>query len=228
MLFLGTVLFLGAYALLPLLLENLVAQGLQNQLGLAEKPEVYLESEPLSTLTGTFEGGRVTLANPQFGDVHPDEVTVDLDPFNVDVLGSVTSGRVKSEEPVSGSLRAEVPEREVARIAATFGIVAAPVREVELEEGWMIVGSEAKVFGARIPVVVEGTLALRRGTLRFEPVQIRPLGAPVPTRLTRGLVREVSFSYPINESPFEVTFSDVEVHKDRLVLFGTVQSLPLG
>jgi hypothetical protein len=50
---------------------------------------------------------------------------------------------------------------------------------------------------------------------------------PLPRGLTQELLRGTDFSYPISESPFEGTFSDVEIHKGRLVLSGEVV-LPAG
>lgn len=224
----GAILLVGAYTLLlPPLLEDLVAEDLQRQFRLAEKPEVNLESGLPGVLTGRFDGGRVTLADPELDGVRLDEVTVDLEPFDLDVSGSVTSGRIQSEQPLSGDFRAQLSEEEVARIAASSG-AAAPVRGVELEEGWMVVGSEVEILGARIPVGVGGSLVLRNGTLRFEPGRIEALGRQVPAGLARRLLQKVDFSYPINESPFEGTFSGVEVHKDLVVLSGEVEGLPVG
>ena len=225
----GAILLAGACSLLiSSFLEDLVAQELRSQFGLAEEPEVDLESRPLSILTGRFEGGQVALAAPEFGGVaRLDQLTVELEPFDLDVLGSVTSGRIKSEEPLSGELRAELSEEEVARIAASSG-TGAPVRSIELEEGWMVVGSEVEILGGRIPIGVEGGLILRNGALRFEPGRIEVLGRPVAEGLARRLLRESDFSYPISESPFEGAFSGVEVRKDRVVLSGKVEGLPVG
>ena len=228
-LFSGAVLLAIAYALLlPPFLEDLVAQELQSQFSLAERPDVDLQSSPANLFAGRFDGGRVALADPELGGVRLDELTVDLDPFDLDVFESVASGRIKSEQPLSGDLRAQLSEEEVARIATSSGTEAS-VRGVELEEGWMVVGSEAEVLGARIPVGMEGSLVLRNGTLRFEPGRIEVFGRPVPKGLARGLLRKADFSYPmVGESPFEGTFSDVEVHKDRIDLFGQVEALPVG
>ena len=115
---LGAVLLVSSCVLLPLLLEKLVAQGLQSGLGLADEPHVEIRGDlPLGTLAGEFEEGQVTFANPELpGDVRPDEVTVDLDPFDLDVLGSVASGRLRVEEPVSGELRIELSEEEIVEI----------------------------------------------------------------------------------------------------------------
>ena len=213
--------------LLPPFLEDLVAQELQSQFRLAERPDVDLRSSPANRFAGRFDGGRVALADPGLGGVRFDEITVDLDPFDLDVFGSVTSGRIKSQQPLSGDLRAQLSEEEVARVATCSGSEAT-VRSIELEEGWMVVGSEAEVLGARIPVDVEGSLVLRNGELRFEPARLEVFGRPVPRRLTRALLRKADFSYPIaGEPPFEGTFCDVEVHKDRIDLFGEVEGLPV-
>ena len=119
MLLLGVVLLIGAYVLLLFFLENLLAENLQSQLGLAEKPEVNLVGNPLNMLAGRFEGGRIAFSNPDLGGVRPDSVTVDLDPFDLDVLGSVTSGWIKSDGPLSGNLEMELPEEEIDRIATS-------------------------------------------------------------------------------------------------------------
>jgi hypothetical protein len=85
--------------LLPSLLEGLVARNLQDGLGLAEAPEVNLVSDPApSVLWGRFEEGEITLTNPEFGGVRPDEVMIDLEPFDIDVRGSVASGRPGERE----------------------------------------------------------------------------------------------------------------------------------
>ena len=130
------------------------------------------------------------------GGARPDEVTVNLDPFDLHVLGSVTSGRIESEEPLSGSLGAELPEEEVAKMAASSGTTTAPVRAVELEEGWMIVDSVVWLRGA-CTVEMEESLVLRNGALVFHPERVEALGRPVPKRLRQGLLRGVDFSYPI-------------------------------
>lgn len=225
----GAVLLVGAYALLlPSFLEDLVAQDLQSQFRLAEKPEVNLESRLPGVLTGRFEGGRVALVDPELGSVvRLDELTVELQPFDLDVLGSLRGGRIQSKQPLSGDLRAQLSEEEVAKVAASSG-TGAPVRSIELEEGWMVVGSEVEILGARIPVGVGGRLLLRNGTLLFEPGRVEVLGRPVTEGLAQGLLRRADFSYPIDEPPFEGAFSDVELHKDLVVLSGEVEGLPVG
>ena len=221
---LGAVLLVSSFVLLPLLLEKLVAQGLQSGLGLADEPHVEIRGDlPLGALAGEFEEGQVTFANPELpGGVRPDEVTVDLDPFDLDVLGSVASGRLRVEEPVSGELRIELSEEEIVEIATVFA--ASPVGEVELEEGRFVVGSEVELLGVRVPVSVEWELDIRDSVLHFEQVRAKALGEPVPDELLAG----ASFEYPIGELPFEGELSSVEIREDRLVLVGRAEDLPVG
>ena len=228
MLFFGTVALISTYVFLPLLCENFVAKSLQNGFGLEEAPEVDLSSDsPRGILAGEFKDGQVTFANPELvGGVPPDGMTVDLDPFDLDVLGSVASGRIRSEEPISGTFQAELSEEKVARIAASSNATA-PVRSVELGEGRLVVGSEIEVLGAHIPVGVDGELSLQNGTLRFEPRLVEAFGTLVPERLTQGLLRGAEFAFPIGELPFG-GLSGVEIQRDRLVLTGEVKNLPLG
>ena len=92
----------------------------------------------------------------------------------------------------------------------------------------MVLDSEVEALGACVPVSREGNLVLQNDALVFDPDRVEALGRPVPRGLMRGLLRGVDFSYPMDESPFELTVSDAEVHKGRLVLSGEVESLPVG
>ena len=209
-------------------MEGLVARNLQSGLGLSEAPEVNLVSDPApSVLLGKFEEGEITLTNPELGGVRPEEMKIYLEPFDLDVPASVARGRIESGRPLSGAFRAELSEEEVARLAAFSETVAAPVRGVRLEEGYLVVGSEIEVVGTRVPVGVEGEAALRDGELLFEPRRLEVLGGDVPERLTRGLLEGVDFAYPI-ELPFEGEVSGIEIHEERLVLAGEVSDLSVG
>jgi LmeA-like phospholipid-binding len=218
----------GAYTFLPPLIDGLIARSLQDGLGLVDAPRVDLESDPApEMLLGEFQGGEVTLADPDLGGVRPDEVSVDLEPFDLDVPGSVADRRIQSKGPLSGTFRAELSEEEVARIAASSDTAVAPVRSVRFEEGYAVLGSEAEVLGTRVPVDVEGDVDLGDGELRFVPERLEMLGTPLPDRLSRELLRGVSFAYPI-VLPFRGEVSTLQVHEGRLVLGGEARDLPLG
>ena len=116
-----------------------------------------LVSDPApSMFFGRFEDGKITLTNSELGYVRPDEAKIYLEPFDLDVPASVAGGRIESEEPLSGMLRVELYEEEVARLAAFSETLAAPVRGVRLEEGYIVVGFEVEALGTRVPVGVEG------------------------------------------------------------------------
>ena len=169
---------------------------------------------------------KVTLADPDLGGVRPDEVSVDLEPFNLDVPGSVANGRIESKEPLSGTFRAELSEEEVARITASSDTAVTPVRSVRLGEGYAVLGSEAEVLGTRVPIDVEGDVDLGDGDLRFVPERLEMRGALLPDRLSRELLGGMSFSYPI-VLPFEGEVSTLEIHRGRLVLGEEARDLPL-
>jgi hypothetical protein len=210
-------------------LEGLVARNLRDGLGLVEAPEVNLVSDPASSvLLGRFEEGEITLTNPELGGVRPDEVEIYLKSFDLDVPASVASGGIESEGPLSGTLRVELSEIEVTRLASFSETLAAPVRGVRLEEGYLVVGFEVEALGTRVPVGVEGDIViLDGGALGFEANRLEVLGEPLPERLTRKLLEGVDFAYPI-ELPFEGEVSGVEVHEDHLVLTGEVSDPFIG
>lgn len=171
---------------------------------------------PPNVFFGKFEQGRVS-----FEGIEPaSETSVALDPFDLDVLGSVAGGRIRSEEPLSGTLRAELSEEEVVRIASSYAVVN--VSDVELEEGKITVGSEPEVLRLSVPVGAEGEVAVHDGALRFEPRQLRVFGEPLPSRVERRLLREADFTYPLGELAGGAEISGVEVHEDRLIFTGDV------
>jgi hypothetical protein len=217
---------ISTYTFLPPLLEKLVARDLQGRLGLAARPEVDLTSDSLpNMLLSRFEEGRVTNTNPELGSVRPDKATVDLRPFDLDVLGSLASGQIRGHGPPSGTLRVQLSKEEVAR-ATPSRAPGMGVTGVDLGERYLTVGSEAEVLGARVLVGMEGGFTLRDGELRFEPRWLEALGAPVPRRSTQDLLRGASFAYPVELPVGEV--SGVEVREDHLVLTGEVEDLPIG
>ena len=122
-------------------------------------------------------GGEITLTNLELGGVRPNEVKIYLEPFDIDVPASVAGRHIESEEPLSGMLRMELSEREVARLATFSEILVAPVNGVRLEEGYLVVGFEGAALGTRVPVGVEGNIVLRDGgELRFEANRLQVLG----------------------------------------------------
>ncbi len=219
----AAIVLVGIYTFLMPVAERMVARNVQNQLGLEERPQVKLESDSLpEMLAGEFSGGRISLGSVDLGDVRAGRIDVDLDPFDLDVLGSLRGSALTSERPLSGMLRAEVPEGEASRL--TRAEADAPVRDIELEEDRVLVKSEASVPGFDVPVSVLGSLALRGGALVFEPRLASALGTPVPEQLLVG----ADFSCPLRGLPRGVQITGVEVIEGRLILSGEMERIPMN
>ncbi len=217
----------GAYTFLLSFAERTAAESIQDRLGLENKPGVELESASLANvLAGEFSGGHISIEDAQFGGVRAESATIELDPFDVSVLDSASSGVLKSEEPLSGTLRVDIPEEEVGRLARVGADV--PVRGVDLNRDGVLVRSAAPVLGVEVPVSIRGTLHLRGEELVFEPQRVEALGAAVPRGLEERALAGTDFAYPLGGLPYGAKISDVEVQEGRLILSGEVERIPLG
>ena len=211
---------LAPYTVLPALLELVVARAFQSQLGLEQTPEVEVESSPAPVMyAGSFSKALVSAEGVGVRNVKIKKVVMELDPFNLNILESVSSGKVSTEKPLSGKLDVELSEDNVSRLAQVGAGV--PVQEVELEDGQVVL-SMATSFGA--PVTVGGRLLLQDGMLVFEPQQVEqapPLVSPDQVLALTG------FAYPANMLPYGAKITGVEVGKDSLTLSGEIQNIPL-
>ena len=222
------VLLIGPYTFLPSLLEYAFARDVQSRLGLEKAPRVELQSEqPLRILAGAFTGGRIILRDAGLGGVRTESAVIGLDPFDVDVLESLGKGSVVASEPLSGSLRVEVPEAEVSRLVKEQA--DAEVRGVDITRSGMEVRAEAAFLGASFPVSATGDLGLLGGeSFVFEPRNLEAAGVPVPRELADAVLAGTRFDYPIKGLPYGSTISGVETVEGELVLTGRVPRIPLG
>jgi hypothetical protein len=225
----AVVLIIGSYTFLPAMVDQAVAATLQQQFGLSERPEVRLQSSPSpNVLRGNFTGGRVVISGGEFGGVETERLSIDLDAFNVDLLRSFGSGRLVSEEPVSGDLRAEISEAEVSRIAGEQ-ITEFPVGDVELSKDRVTVGSDVEVFGLGVPISVTGPVEmLENGELEFLPEGVEAFGVPVPEEITDRLLDDSDFKFTLEDMPFEMELEEVEVEDGYLVVYGEVEDVISG
>jgi hypothetical protein len=213
------------YVFLPSFLEASAARGIRDRLGLESAPGLELERGTLpEMLAGRFPGGRVTMEGVEFGGIRSMRVVLDLDPLDLDLPASILRGAIESQKPLSGALRVVVSEEEISRLAKVAAEV--PVREVELEEDLVVVGSEASALGLAVPVSVQGSLDLRSGKLVFKPQGVSALGTPVPEGLGHQLLAKADFSYPLHGLPRGVRFTGVEVAEEHLVLSGQMKRIP--
>ncbi len=217
----------GAYTFLSSFAERTAAQSIQDRLGLEDKPGVELEStSPANVLAGEFSGGHITIEGAQFGGVRAESASIDLDPFDVSVLDSASSGVLESGEPLYGTLRVGIPEEEVGRLARVGADV--PVRGVDLNRDGVLVRSAAPVLGVEVPVSIRGTLHLRGEELVFQPQRVEALGVSLPQGLAEQALAGTDFAYPLEGLPYGARISDVEVQEGRLILSGEVGPIPLG
>jgi hypothetical protein len=221
------VVLIVTYTFLPALFGNLFGERLKNELDLQAAPEVSLRSEsPPAMLAGDFTQGKVSLAQADFGGVRPRRVTIDLDPFDLNVLKSMRDGEFASEEPLSGELRMEIPEKEVARIANSE-TEDSTIEGVELEEGLVTVESGTRILGVDVPVVVRGGMEIREQQLSFEPRRVSAFGLRLPDGMSEELLSGTNFSYPLEDLPYDANISEIEAKKDYIVLSGRLEDIPL-
>ena len=215
------------YLVLSPVLEGAVARNLQDRLGLAERPAVDLESDPQwEMLLGEFSDGRISLGEADLGGVRAESVSVDLDPFSVDVGESVRSRAAVPEGPLSGRVRLTVSEEEVSRLAGQN--VEVPVNNVELRRDGVTVESEATFLGVTIPVAVDGGVGVDGNALVFRPGTVRAAGTTVPEDLADSLLAGTAFSYPVGGLPYGAELSDAETVDGAVVLTGRVSGVEIG
>jgi hypothetical protein len=211
---------LAPFTVLPALLESATARILQNQLGLQETPEVEIESSPAPMMyAGSFSKALVSAKGIELAGVKTENVVMDLDPFNLNLLKSATSGKVSTEQPLSGKLSVALSEANVSRLAQVGSGV--PVQDVGLEDDQVVLGMSLG-FGA--PVSVRGRLFLQNGLLVFQPEQVE--GAPSFIS-SEQLIALTRLSYPVTGLPFGAKVTGVDVRKDRLTLSGEIKKIPL-
>jgi hypothetical protein len=166
------------------------------------------------------------MRGPEFGGVRTSETVIGLDPFGLDLAGSVAAGGLRTEEPLSGTLRAELSEAEVSRLARERASV--PVRSVSLEEGEVVVGSVASVMGFEVPLSARGPILLCGEEIVFEPRRLSASGVELPQELSEEVLAGASFAFGPGELPYGATLTGVEAREGRLVLSGDIAEIPLG
>lgn len=215
------------YFVLPTVLENLVAREVQDRLGLAERPGVELDSDPQwEMLLGEFSDGTVSVGESDLGGVRAEDVSMDLDPFGVDVGQSVRAQTAVTEEPASGRVRLSVSEEEVSRLAGQNAEV--PVNGVELTRDGVTVESEGSFLGATFPVTVEGGVGVDGNALVFRPGTVRAAGVTVPPDLADSLLAGAAFRYPVEGLPYGAEITEARTVEGAVVLTGRVSGVELG
>lgn len=214
-------LLVGPYTFLPSLVGNMIANDVQENLGLAETPEVELENDaPLDILVGEFSGGEVSMQNAVFGGIRTDSVVFDLDPFDVDVRSSVISRTLQSED-LRGDLRIEVSEAEVSRLVQARAAI--PVDGVELSEDEMLVNTTVSLLGNNVPVSVRGGVELEGRELFFRPGGVAIAGTELPQEVSEDLLGELDVSFEIEGFPNGTEIQTARLAEDAVILTGRME-----
>src|SRR3712207_8429848 len=116
---------------------------------------------------GNFSKALISVEGFEVAGVKPDRIEMDLNPFNINIIESATSGELSTEKPLSGVLRGEFSEANALRLAQLGAGV--PVQEIQLEKD-EVAFKMSLGFGA--VATVRGPLYLQDGALIFEPRQI--------------------------------------------------------
>ena len=223
----AVVLLIVPHFVLPPVLENLVARDVREQLGLAERPKVELDSDPRSgLLPGGFSGGDISVGEADLGGVRAEGATMDLDPFSLDLGESVRSRTIATEEPISGRVEITLSEEEVSRLAEQNARV--PINDVELKRGGVTVESEASVLGFVLPVTVDGGVDVEGDALVFRPEDVRAAGVEVPADVADSLLAGTAFRYPVEDMPYGGRLTGAETVDGAVVLAGRVSGVELG
>lgn len=226
-LLIALVLVVGSYTFLPSFVERQFESEIQNILSPEKTPGVTLNSEPpLNILAGKFDSGKIVVEGLDLEGIKPDRVVVNLDPFNLDLLGSVRSGTLESKKPLSGEVTMDLSERELVRLANKDN-QGPKVQDVSLRPDRMTVDVQTQFMGISVPASVTGTLKLRARTLEFESRRISAFGVPLPQGLSDQLVSQAAFEYPLEDLPYGTDVSDIRVEEGKVVVEGRMDSIPL-
>jgi LmeA-like phospholipid-binding len=175
---------------------------------------------------GSFSKFLVSAEGLAFGGVQTKRVAMELDPVNVNLVQSLTSGTLSTAQQPSGTLRVDLSEASALRLAQAGS--GTSVSDIEFEPGQVVLRLG---FGLGSPVTVRGRLFLRDDLLIFQPQQVEE----APEFVTPDQVLAVTgFAYPASGQPFATTglpfgveVSGVKVRKDSLTLSGEVRDIPL-
>ena len=211
---------LAPYTILPALLESVVARAFQNQLGLDQTPEVKIESSPAPMMyAGSFSKALISVQGIKLTGVKTDNAVMELDPFDVNILKSVTSGMLSTAQPLSGTLHLDLSEDSALRLAQ--GRTPVPVQDIQLEKNEVVLRL-ALGFGS--VVSVRGRPLLQNGTVIFQPQKVEEAPAGVTPAQVLALT---TFQYPVSGLPYGAKVSGLQVRKDHVILSGRIEKIPL-
>jgi hypothetical protein len=137
---------LAPYTILPPLLESLVARTVQDKVGLANPPVVELASDPpLGMYAGSFSEARISVRGYEIGGLKTEYVALELNPFNLNLLQSATTGTVSTTQPLSGSLHVKLSDATALRLSQVG--IQPPPQSIELSQDQIL-----SILSGQIPM----------------------------------------------------------------------------
>ena len=137
---------LAPYTILPPLLESFVARTVQDKVGLANPPEVELASDPpLGIYAGSFSEARISVRGYEISGLQTEYVALELDPFNLNLLRSATTGTVSTAQPLSGSLHVKLSKAAALRLSQVG--IQPPPQSIELSQDQIL-----SILSGQIPM----------------------------------------------------------------------------
>jgi hypothetical protein len=211
---------LAPYTVLPALLESVVARAFQNQLGFDQTPEVEIESSPAPMMyAGSFSKALISVQGIKLAGVKTENAVMELEPFDVNILESVTSGMLSTAQPLSGTLHLDLSEDSALRLAQ--GRTPVPVQDIQLEKNEVVL---TLALGYGSVVSVRGRPLLQNGTVIFQPQKVEEAPAGVTPAQVLALT---TFQYPVSGLPYGAKVSGLQVRKDHVILSGRIEEIPL-
>jgi LmeA-like phospholipid-binding len=216
-----TFILLAPYTFLPGMLGSVLGRTLQDQFGLERTPEVELASDPPPVMyAGSFSKALISVQGLNLGGVKAERVVLEPDPFNVNLLDSVSSGTLSTAAPLSGRIQVELSEDDALNLVQN--VAALPVQGIDFEKD-QVVFKFGLGYGASTSV--RGNLLVQNGALTFEPQQVEGTTGGIPAAQLFALTR---FAYPVTGLPFGAELSGAKVLKDHLILTGEIHNIPLS
>ncbi len=133
-----TLVALAPYTILPPLLESMVARTVQTEVELGSDP-------PPAMYFGSFSEARISVRGYEIGGLETEYVALELDPFDLNLLQSLTTRTVSTAQPLSGGLQIKLSDESALRLSQ-LGL-AVPPRNIELTQDQIL-----SILSGQIPM----------------------------------------------------------------------------
>lgn len=222
-LFAGLSLFVEFAA--PVRIQSLIADQMQENLKLQERPEVLVSMHPLlyKLIIGRIDSAYVKATNFKA----KEGFTVDLAEAQIKGIKFYPLKLLRTRQPSAdgideGQIRVVLSEKVVNDLVGG----QLPGLKVKLEKGQIKYMGDMPYLLPGFTFTVLGTVSvLPDNTLAFDPVPKEIAGLPVPQEIKDYLVDALTIGYRVIELPDGVVLSTVEVAPGKMTIEASIDSL---